>query len=194
VELMIVCDWAITRQFSSLLDPFHRLSEMEQLSGSLTFATVDHPSMSHAWDWLISYQPMAYWWTPHYTGGISFTIWALTIPTFLYMLYRAIRGSEAGLFGVAWFTSTYIIWIPATLITDRVTYIFYFYPSIGAICLGLGMALHQLLDYFKNGRIKWLRWTLLVVFIVFLVAHLLSFIFLAPVVPYDFAKFIGITG
>jgi dolichyl-phosphate-mannose-protein mannosyltransferase len=192
VELMIVFDVAITRDFSQISDPIHRIEEMQSLSGSLTFATVDHPAASHPWEWLIRYMPMAYYYMPHYTGAISFTIWAMIIPTFIYMLVRAIKGSEAGLFGIAWFTSTFLIWIPATLITDRVTYIFYFYPTIGAICLGLGMALTQLLDYFRNGRITWLRRTLLIIFIVFLAAHLVSFFILSPLIPVDFGKLVGI--
>jgi dolichyl-phosphate-mannose-protein mannosyltransferase len=192
VELMIVFDLAITRDFSQISDPFHRIAEMQSLSGSLTFATVDHPAASHPWEWLIRYMPMAYYYMPHYTGAISFTIWAMIIPTFIYMLVRAIKGSNAGLFGVAWFASTYLIWIPATIITDRVTYIFYFYPTIGAICLGLGMALTQLLDYFRNGRITWLRRTLLIIFIVFLAAHLVSFFVLSPLIPVDFGKMVGI--
>jgi predicted membrane-bound dolichyl-phosphate-mannose-protein mannosyltransferase len=194
LEVMILCDYAITRNFAGISDPFHRLEEMQRLTGSLTFANVSHPSMSPPWEWIFNYKPMAYWWMPHYTGAISFTIWAMVIPAFIYMLYRAIRGSEAGLFGVAWFTGTYIIWIPATIITDRVTYIFYFYPAIGALCLGLGMALNQLLDYFRNGRITWLRRTLLIVFIAFLVLHLLSFLILSPIVPFDFASWVGISG
>ncbi len=152
VELMIPFDFAISRHFATLADPLQRIKTMLSMSGSLTFATVDHPSESHPWDWLISYKPMAYWIMPHYTAAISFTIWAMIIPTFIYMLVRAIKGSNAGLFGVAWITSTYLVWIPATLITDRVTYIFYFYPTIGAICLGLGMALAQLLDIFRQRR------------------------------------------
>ena len=195
VELMIVFDFTITREFSSVWDPIHRIKEMESLSGSLTFATVTHPAASHPWDWVwwLSYKPMAYWVMPHYTGAISFTIWAMIIPTFIYMLVRAIKGSEAALFGVSWFASTYLIWIPATLITDRVSYIFYFYSTIGSICLGLGMALSQLLDYFHNGRITWLRRALLIIFIVFIAAHLISFIILSPIVPYDFGQLIGIT-
>jgi len=54
------------------------------------------------------------------------------------------------------------------------------------------MALNQALDYFHNGRVTWLRRTLLVIFIVFLVAHLFSFIVLSPVIPVDFAKLVGI--
>jgi len=193
LELMIVFDFAITRDFSAVSDPIHRLREMQSLSGSLTFATVDHPAASHAWEWVIFYKPMAYWYMPHYTGAISFTIWAMIIPTFIYMLIKAIKGSDAALFGLAWFASTYLIWIPATLITDRVTYVFYFYPSIGAVCLGLGMALTQLLGYFRDGRINWLRRTLLIFFIVFLAAHLISFIILSPLIPFDFGKLVGIT-
>ena len=193
VELMIVFDFAITRDFDSVSNPFHRITEMQSLSGSLTFTTVDHPAATHAWEWVIRYTPMAYWYTPHYTGGISFTIWAMIIPVFIYLLVRAIKGSDAALFGISWFAATYLIWIPATLITDRVTYIFYFYPTIGAVCLGLGMALHQLLDYFRNGRITWLRRALFIVFIVFIAAHLVSFIILSPVVPFDFGSLIGIT-
>jgi hypothetical protein len=193
VELMIVFDYSIVQDTDWLQDPIHRIRQMESLSGSLTFHTVDHPAATHPWEWVIRYTPMAYWIMPHYTGAISFTVWAMIIPTFLYMLWRAFKGSEAGLFGVAWFTSTYLIWIPATLLTDRVSYVFYFYSSVGAVCLGLGMALNQFLDYFRNGRIDWLRRTLLIVFIVFLAAHLVSFIILSPVVPYDFGQLIGIT-
>ncbi|MBN1693745.1 MAG: phospholipid carrier-dependent glycosyltransferase [Dehalococcoidales bacterium] len=193
VELMLVFDLAITHDFSTLSNPFHRIGEMQSLSSSLTFASVDHPAASHAWEWVIRYTPMAYWYMPHYTGAISFTIWAMVIPVFIYMLIRAIKGSDAGLFGISWIAATYLIWIPATLITNRVTYIFYFYPTIGAICLGLGMALNQLLDYFHNGRITWLRRTLLIIFIVFLAAHLVSFIILSPVVPFDFGGLVGIT-
>jgi dolichyl-phosphate-mannose-protein mannosyltransferase len=191
-ELMILCDFVITRNFSTLTDPIHRVMEMQSLTGSLTFANVDHPAAFPPWQWLIGYKPIAYYWMPHYSGAISFSIWALTIPTFGYMIWLAIKKNEAALFSVAWFTSTYLLWIPATLITDRVTYPFYYYPTIGATCLGLGIALNQALEYFRNGRITWLRRTLLVLFIVFLVAHLVSFLILSPLIPVDFAQWAGI--
>jgi dolichyl-phosphate-mannose-protein mannosyltransferase len=192
LELMIVFEFGITRDFSTIKDPIHRLSEMMSLTGSLTFHNVTHPAASPPWQWLIQYFPMLYYYMPHYSGAISFTIWATVIPTFIYLVWRAIKKSEAALFGLCWFFCSYIIWIPATLITDRVTYPFYFYPSIGAICLGLGMALQQALDYFRNGKITWLRRTLLVIFIIFLVAHLLSFLILSPLIQVDFAQLVGL--
>ena len=193
VELMILFDFAITRQFSSLADPITRIKDMLSLSGSLTFANVVHPSASHPWEWVINYKTMAFNYMPHYTAAISFTIWAMIIPTFGYMIYRAVKGSEAGLFGVAWFASTFLIWIPATLITNRVSYPYYFYPTIGAICLGLGMALSQLLDFYRSRRSGKLKMTALVAFIAFLALHLISFLILSPFIPVDFAKWIGIT-
>jgi dolichyl-phosphate-mannose-protein mannosyltransferase len=192
-EVMILCDFAITRNFATVKDPISRLAEMMNLTGSLTFQNVVHPAASPPWQWLIQYYPMTYYYLPHYSGALSFTVWATVIPTFIYMVWRAFKKSEAALFGVAWFTFSYLIWIPATIITDRVTYPFYFYPAIGAICLGLGMALQQALDYFRNGKITWLRRTLLVIFIVFLALHLFSFLVLSPLIPVDFARLVGIT-
>jgi predicted membrane-bound dolichyl-phosphate-mannose-protein mannosyltransferase len=191
VELMILFDFAISHH---LVDPINRIKEMLSLSGSLTFANVTHPAASHPWEWVINYKTMAFYIMPHYTAAISFTIWAMIIPTFGYMIYRAVKGNDAALFGVAWFASTFLIWIPATLITDRVSYPYYFYPTIGAICLGLGMALSQLLDFYRSRRSGKLKMTALIAFIAFLALHLISFLILSPFIPVDFAKLVGITG
>ncbi len=190
--LMPLFDFAITQKISANLDPIRRTMSMLSLSGSLTFATVDHPSEAPPWEWLYTYKPMAFYYMPHYTAAISFSIWALIVPVFLYMLWRAIKKSEAGLFGVSWFFATFIIWIPATFITQRVTYVYYFYPSVGAICLGLGMALGELLDVFKqrdSGKLKWFCFSV-VIFIA--VVHVFSFLILSPFIPVDFVKLVGL--
>jgi predicted membrane-bound dolichyl-phosphate-mannose-protein mannosyltransferase len=183
VELMILFDFVIVRRFSAFLDPITRIKTMLSLSGSLTFSTVSHPNVSRPWEWLISYKPMPYWIIPHYTGAISFSIWALIIPTFAYMVFRAARGSEAGLFGVAWFTSTYLLWIPISIITNRATYIYYFYPTVGAICLGLGLGLFQLLSIYRERKTGKLKWTALAIVTVYLLIHMASFVILSPVFP-----------
>jgi predicted membrane-bound dolichyl-phosphate-mannose-protein mannosyltransferase len=194
VELMIPFDFAISRHFAGLADPLHRIQSMLSLSGSLTFANVDHPSASRPWDWLISWKPMAYWIMPHYTAAISFTIWALAIPTFAYMVWRAVKGSEAGLFGVAWFAGTFLLLIPLSIITDRVSYPYYFYPSVGAICIGLALGLSRLIDIFQSRSSGKLKWTALSVVIFILFLHLVSFFILSPLIPVDFARLVGITG
>jgi predicted membrane-bound dolichyl-phosphate-mannose-protein mannosyltransferase len=186
VELMILFDFAIVQHFSALVDPIHRALTMLNLSETLTFATVTHPNLSRPWEWLIAYKPMPYWITPHYTSAISFSIWALIIPTFAYMVYRAIRGNDAALFGVAWFTSTYLFWIPVSIITNRVSYIYYFYPTIGAICLGLGLGLSQLLTIYQERKRGKLKWTALAIVTVYLLIHLASFVILSPVFPISY--------
>jgi predicted membrane-bound dolichyl-phosphate-mannose-protein mannosyltransferase len=192
LELMIVCDLAITRQFSMISDPIHRVETMAKSTAALTFANYPSAGASYPWTWLYSYQAPLYSVMPHWYGAVSFSIWALIIPTFIYMIWRAFKKDDAALFGVGWFTCVFLIWIPATLITDRLTYPFYIYPSIGAICLGLGIALNQLLEYFHNGTKKPLRITALTVFVVIIVAHVLSFIVLSPIIPFNFGKLVGL--
>jgi len=181
--LMPLFDLAIVRIFSALIDPIHRIEAMLSLSSSLTFAVADHPAMSRPWEWLIYYKPMGYWYSPHYLAGISPSVWALVIPTFGYMIYRAVKGSQAGLFGVAWFAGTYLVWIPLSLITDRVSYIYYFYPTIGAVCLGLGLGLSQLLDFYRRRQPGKLKKTVLALFVFYLSFHLACFICLSPLFP-----------
>ena len=191
--LMVVFDSSITQDFTDVSNPFLRIQSMEELSSSLTFSSVNHTAVSRPWDWVIKYQPMAYWYGPHYTGGISFTIWALIIPAFGYMIYRAIKGSDAALFGLSWFAGTYLLWIPVSLLTNRVSFIYYFYPSIGAICLGVGMGLSQLWDIFQQRTSGKLKWTVFSIVILVLFLHLASFVILSPLVPVDFARMVGIT-
>jgi dolichyl-phosphate-mannose-protein mannosyltransferase len=183
VGLMPLFDWALVPDFSALVDPISRIKTMLSLSSSLTFATVDHTSLTRPWEWLIGYQVMTYKYYPHYLAAISPSVWALAIPTFGYMVYRAVKGSQAGLFGAAWFTGTYLVWIPISLITDRASYIYYFYPTVGAICLGLGLGLSQLFDFYRQRRPGKLKRTVLSLFIFYLAAHLACFVALSPLFP-----------
>jgi dolichyl-phosphate-mannose-protein mannosyltransferase len=188
VLLMAVFDFAIVQDFSNLVDPITRTRSMLTLSGNLTFASVDHPAESHPWEWLFMYKPMAYYYDPSYTGAISPSIWALTVPVFIYMVVRAIKGNDTALFGASWFVGTYVLWIPASIITDRVSYIYYFYPTIGAVCIGLAMVLSQFIDIFRNRRSGKLKWTMLGIVIFVALAHLASFIILSPLVPLDISR------
>jgi dolichyl-phosphate-mannose-protein mannosyltransferase len=186
VELMIPLDYAISHSFSSLADPLHRIKTMLSQSGSLTFANVDHPSKSRPWEWLLTYKPMAYWIMPHYTAAISFTIFGLSIPSFGYLIYKAVKRSEAALFGLAWFFGTFLLLIPLSIITDRVSYIYYFYPSVGALCIGVALGLGDLLGLFRARPSGKLKWTALSIVILILFLHLASFFILSPLIPVDF--------
>jgi len=183
ILLMPLFDLAIVQSTTALVDPIARIKSMLSLSGSLTFANVTHPCASRPWEWLIFYRPMGYYTSPHYSASISYSLWALIIPTFAYLVYKTVKGSNAGLFGASWFAGTYLLWIPISLITNRVSYIYYFYPTIGAVCLGLGLGLAELLGIFKKRKAGKLKWTLLGIVVFILLAHLVSFVILSPVFP-----------
>ncbi len=164
------------------LDPISRTQEMLSLMGSLTFATVSHDAASRPWDWLLSPNMVPYWWEPHYVAITSYSIWALIIPAVIYMLYRASRGSNAAWFGLCWFAGTYLIWIPLTLITDRISFAYYFYPTVGAVCLGLGLGLSQALEIARR-RTGHKRHAIQAGVVTYLALHVAAFVVLTPVFP-----------
>ena len=199
--LMIPFDLAISQDTSKIeapeyqLNPYleypaYRIDYMLEKTGSLTFESVDHPAESYPWEWLLTYEPMAYHFNPNYVGGISPSIWALIMPTFVFMVFLAVRKrNEAALFGVAWFFGTYLLWIAGTFLTDRVSYIFYFYPTIGSLCIGLGIFLGWLLDIFKRRPSGKLKWTVLVIVVLYMMFHLACFIIMSPLFPIDLGIF-----
>lgn len=162
-------------------NPIVQTGTMLRISSLSTFA--QHPSemLSRPWDWILRPEILTYWIDPHYIGMISPSIWALIIPVVLYITFRAIKGNNAAVFSLCWFTSTYLIWIPASLITDRISYIFYFYPTIGAICIGLALGLSQLSEIGRTGQTDRFRRIARLVIPIYLLLHLAAFIILTPV-------------
>jgi dolichyl-phosphate-mannose-protein mannosyltransferase len=177
VVLMPLFDYAITGHFQN---PASRIDQILSLAGSLKFSNTQHEALSRPWEWLLNYQPMPYWYTPHYTAAISPTIWILIIPIVLYMIFRAVKGSEAGLFGSAWFFGLYVLWIPFSIFTDRISFIFYVYPAIGALCLGLGMGIGEILEKVKSKTRK-IKIPTYASVSAFLILHLAVFAVLSPV-------------
>ncbi len=183
VFLMPFFDFAISGKGES---PLARIHTMLTLSASLTFASAKHPSMSQPWWWVLRPDVMYYWYGPHYIGAISFTIWALIIPTIAYFIYQAIwKKNSAAIFGLAWVAGTYLVYIPMYLLTDRVMFVFYFLPTVGAICLGIGMGLSQLLDIAKNRQKGKLRRAIMIAVPAYFLLHLATFVILAPVFPFN---------
>jgi dolichyl-phosphate-mannose-protein mannosyltransferase len=177
VGFLTLFDYIITR---NLINPLTRIKEMLSLSGSLTFANTTHPAMSRPWEWLLNYKPMAFWYAPHYTGAISPSVWGVIIPVVLYMVYRAFKRNDAGLFGFSWFLGTFLLWIPISIFTDRISFIFYFYPTVGAICLGLGLGLNEALEWASH-RTRKVKVPAIAAITAFFLFHIASFIVLTPV-------------
>ena len=95
---------------------------------------------------------IVYSYNPQYISFISSTIQILIIPTIGYMIYKAIKGSKSAGLVLLWFLATYLVWIPLDIVTNRVTFVFYFLSTTPAICIGIGMALSDALDRLKNRR------------------------------------------
>ena len=176
--------------YRRLVDFIYYTKLMLTQSAGLIFATVNHPEVIRPWTMVIIPKIMAYYYGPHYFAAISFTIWALIIPAFIYMIIRAVKKNEAGIFGVLWFSGTFLVWIPISLLTDRVSYLYYFYPTVGAVCLGIGMGLSQMIDFWRSRQTGKLRWAAISGVVVFLLLHLAVFVILAPVNPWAIEKWL----
>jgi dolichyl-phosphate-mannose-protein mannosyltransferase len=198
--LLPLFNYAITRSFEN---PISRIKEMLSLMSSLTFANTTHPALSRPWEWLLNYRPMAYWFGPYnqpigpisdttwiggYTGAISPTIWLVMIPVVLYMIYRAAKvRNDAGIFGAAWFFSTFILWIPYSILTNRISFVFYIYPTIGALCLGLGMGFDELLAWVSSKARK-IKIPVITGVSTYFVAHVVTVIVLTPIILFFVGK------
>lgn len=176
--LMPLFDFVVSRQF---LNPIGRVRTMLSLSSSLTFTSAAHVAASRPWEWILRPMIICYWDQPRYFAAISFTIWALIIPAVLYMVFRAAKGDNVGLFGISWFASTYLLWIPVSIITNRISFVYYFYPTVGAICIGLGLGLSQLIALWeaKSGGKR--RWAAMLSVWGYLLVHVGIFVALSPV-------------
>jgi dolichyl-phosphate-mannose-protein mannosyltransferase len=168
IALMPLFDLGV---FHKWLNPISRIQEMLSISGSITYDWVELETGSRPWIWVLTPEVNPIWFTPHYSVMISPTLWVFIMPLVVYIIYRAIRGGSDILFPLSWFIGTYLFWIPVSLITDRVTYLFYIYPTIGAIAIGLGMVLSRLLGSAKGRGIA----------AIYLLLHSVAFIIISPV-------------
>jgi dolichyl-phosphate-mannose-protein mannosyltransferase len=163
------------------LNPLSRLKDILEISSGSTFAKYPSPMLSRPWDWLLHPVILTYWIEPHYLAMISPTLWALIIPAIVFALYKAWKRSPAAIFALAWFAGAYLLWIPGSLLGDRLSYIYYFYPAVGAVCLALALAAFNLEKYregWQSGKGRTLAGLILPLY---LLLSLGAFVILTPV-------------
>jgi dolichyl-phosphate-mannose-protein mannosyltransferase len=177
VFLMPFCDLYL---FHKWTNPVQRIWTMLKGSASLTFANVENTYAQRPWEWIFRLDLTPYTFNPNYLAVVSYTVTVFIIPIVIYMIVKTIKNSDAGFFGLLWFASTYLMWIPIVFITDRVTYPFYIYQSIGAICIGLGIGLSQLIRIFEVRRNGKFRWGVISFVVIYLLAHLAFFYIMSP--------------
>ena len=185
--LMPLLDLAI---WHKLVNPFERIKVMLEYSRHVTFAlyaqSPEGTEPTRPWEWLIrldsmhslSFDAIKREWYVLYYLAISPSVWALIIPSMLFMLYKAIKRNGTAIFVILWFVSTYLIWIPASLITDRISYVFYFYPTIGAVCIGIALGIVRLATIEPKTGILKIGTRLIVP--LYILAHLIVFIAFLP--------------
>jgi dolichyl-phosphate-mannose-protein mannosyltransferase len=182
--LLPATDYLATGHWNS---PIHRVSQMEDISRNRTFAILtpeQHKFASYPWKWITSLTPYAFENQIDFKLIINPTILVLIIPAMGYMLYEFVRRkTDASLFVLLWFTATYLLWIPLVLLTDRVTYIYYFCQTVGAVCIGLGFALKGIWDFAsKRAAVEERRMIKLGV-IAYLAFTAIYFLYLTPIIP-----------
>jgi dolichyl-phosphate-mannose-protein mannosyltransferase len=189
------------------LDPIAQIKNMSQLTAGIKFDTYIDPATnlfkaplpSRPWEWILSpsgsfyfygwlFNPakytlaaLAYWFTPTYTGLVSPTIWFSGLFAIPFILWRAFKKENLAIFALCWFIGTWLAWIPLSLATNRVSFIFYYLPTIGAICIGTTLILRAFMDKAQAHQKGKLKRFLELLVVLFLLLHLAAFCWVSPV-------------
>jgi len=176
--LMPIFDWSATGE---LLYPWDRVDYMIDTHSTLTFAATTHGSATHPWEWItLPSADMAFWYHPTYTSAISWNLWGLIIPAILFAIYGTIKKHPLLTFGLVWIAATYLAWIPIDLIKDRVMFIFYFYPTIGALCLIVAFGISKLMQISSQRQRRKAKWAIRIPVILWGISHLVLFVMMGP--------------
>ncbi len=181
LALMPLLDFAAAREW---LNPFAHVWDMLFRHQQLTWAELPaefRSFVSYPWEWILSPSAGYYYGEfPDYQATISFTVWILIMPSVAYMLYEAVKSrSECSVFALAWFAATYLPWVLLAA-AGRVTYVFYFYPTVGAICLPIGLAASRLWRSPSRERSVRYGWLIPVCVVGYFLLHLLFFLTFSP--------------
>ncbi|MDM8000209.1 MAG: glycosyltransferase family 39 protein [Dehalococcoidia bacterium] len=176
--LMPVCDFAATSQW---FNPADRISGMLTKAASLKYSDVPpevrlESGMAYPWQWILSPGNWAESDGKKISLGFTPMFFPLILPSVIYMAYEAITKMRRwAVFGVLWFGATYVVWIPVALVTDRAMYPFYFLPTVGAICMGIGAGIRSLWQMSKKKDGRHVRWLLKGIVLSYLILYLLTF-------------------
>ncbi len=167
IEYILTGEWG---------NPLTRAAHLISVPGTITFANSTHPSALHPWQWVLGYHIMPFFWSPQYLAAVTPTVWALTLPVFVWTSWISRhnvlavfkrgklaadpgqedetrrRQNETAFFAAAWIFATLIVWIIVGFITDRITYIFYFVPIVGGVILGIALFMDKAMAWARIGQ------------------------------------------
>lgn len=165
--------------FGEINNPLIRIQQMYFEATSLTFGGNIYALSSRPLEWLMNKGIIFYSFSPQNILAISPTISILILPAVLYLVYKTFNKNISALFGLIWFSCTYFPWLVINLVFDRLTYLFYFYPVISAICLSIGVLFFEIWGNckYKKGAIPILVKTMI---IIYFCLHIIFFVILSP--------------
>jgi dolichyl-phosphate-mannose-protein mannosyltransferase len=133
-------------------NPFEHIQYILNYSTSLVSAC-PNGIISCPWQWLINQVQIPYlivnvqvtsanvtsrYESVAFLGTMNPTILYLTIPAMLYLSYTYFnKKDDFSLFILVWFAATYLPYLTAEILGQRVTYLFYFLLPMPAVCAGV---------------------------------------------------------
>ena len=105
--------------------------------------------------------------------GVVRGLWLLALE-----LPRGTGGHAVAAFGLIWFIGVYGLLVPLELATDRLMYIFYFYPAVPAVSLAIAWGAWKLWGLARRGKKR--RIAFMVGLSVYILATVASFVIMSP--------------
>jgi hypothetical protein len=113
-------------------------------------------------------------------AAIVSVLWfALVIPLILFMKKNG-EWSNTMAFVFFWLVGTWAVWIPLAILTNRITYSFYYLPTVPALCLAAALLFKKLFDAAEGKHNRDFRGFIRGSIAFFIFLHLVIFCLLAP--------------
>jgi predicted membrane-bound dolichyl-phosphate-mannose-protein mannosyltransferase len=152
--------WLLDLWVGTYHTPWEHLSYMLRYGFALTRPGGPANDESYPWQWLINEVQMTYYRVDvntlvngkvvatrpqvYFRGAMNPVIIGAASLGFWYAASRAWRyGERLSIWVVAWTIATYLPFYPISMLEHRTSYIFYFLPTIPAVCVGLALLLRE---------------------------------------------------
>lgn len=174
LALLPLLEYAVTQQWANPLD---RTWYIIHTHAGLTVESTTTAIATRPWIWPVYPGGLFYWYTPQYLGSIGWTLWALIVVSMAFLLYDLVRrrvpSNSLPVFAFCWFFGTYLLLIPMELVSDRLMYVFYFYPTVGAVALAIAWGIWRLWGVMQGSKSRIVFLALLGVYLVATVATMI---------------------